>query len=95
MKRTAKVTDGTALVGEVLRWTYDPDDVGWLVTEFSGHPVYMRINDFPDESFYSVWLGDGWLDFDDLPSTWSVEWPADGWPAGARRALPRGQFHDD
>ncbi len=95
MKRTAKVTDAAALVRAPLRWTFDPEDEGWFVAEFLGQPVYMRINDFPDENLYSVWLGDAWLDFDDLPSIWTVEFPGDGWPVGARRALPKGQFHDE
>ena len=95
MNRSSTVANATALVQAVLTWVFDPEDEGWFVATFLGQAVYMRINNFPDENLYSVWLGDGWLDFDDLPANWSVEFPIDGWPAGARPALPKGRFHDE
>lgn len=94
MKRSAHVRNIAGLIASTVRWTHDPNDVGWFRAMVDGEPVYMRINDFPDENLYSVWLGDGWLDFDNLPPGWSVEFPPSGWPATARPALPKGEFHD-
>ena len=86
MNQAACIPDG--LVADVLAahlvWEVDPDDVGWLRALFEEAFVYLRMNNFPDENLWSLWLGDGrFLDMEEMPPTWTRRGPLE-WPSTAR-----------
>jgi hypothetical protein len=68
----------------------DPDDVMWLRAAYAGDFVYLRINNFPDENMYSLWIGDGeFVELEELPPRWSRTGPLE-WPEAARQRSTNG-----
>lgn len=85
MRESSRITElGNVLAAELV-WEVDPDDLAWLRTQYHCDYLYLRMNDFPDENPYSLWLGDGkFLELDDLPARWRHGGPLN-WPPTARR----------
>ena len=89
MNPGSRISDPDRVLASIVEWVADPEDVMWLRGSFEGDEVYLRINDFPDENLYSLWLGDGvYLELDDMPAWWSRVGPLT-WPPTARPRRPR------
>lgn len=64
--------DLPSLLGTPIAWTATDDlEMPWRAT-FGGRTLMLRMNDFPDETLYSL-LVDGAVvgSFDDWPSVWT------------------------
>jgi hypothetical protein len=84
MKESSSIDDLTDVLVAPLTWEVDPDDVGWLRAGFDGRYLYLRINNFPDQNLYSLWLGRGrYLELEDMPANWRRQGPLE-WPRSAR-----------
>lgn len=54
-----------------LKWNKSDDVECPYHTEFNGHKLQVRLNDFPDEKMYSLIIdGDSLCSFDDWPKNW-------------------------
>lgn len=93
MNPNCEVRDADELIATSLTWRFDQSERGWFVAEAPYGQVFMRMNNFPDENAYSVWVGPGWLEFDDLPDCWTVIHDPSGWPDTARPKLSKGDFY--
>jgi hypothetical protein len=95
MNPEVKIEDLQALLGARISWRADPEDSGWLMADHWGGRVYMRLNNFPEENIFSLWLGNGrWFELEEPPSCWEIGEEAFDWPESARPKLPKGQFHE-
>lgn len=65
--------DLSSLLGTSIDWTANDDDLDfpWRAS-LNGRTLTLRMNDFPDETLYSL-LIDGQVvgSFDDWPSAWT------------------------
>lgn len=55
-----------------IKWTSHPSNPRYYYSKINQHLVLLRINNFPDESMYSLINGLDILDFDDSPSQWQI-----------------------
>ena len=86
MNEASRVQNLSQVLSAPLVWTVDPDEIAWLRAEFEDDYLYLRMNSFPDNNPYSLWLGDGrYLELDDMPATWKRQGPLE-WPPTARPA---------
>jgi hypothetical protein len=84
MNPRSRVSDPARVLAASLIWEPDPEDVLWFRSYFDGAEVYLRMNNFPDENLYSLWLGDGqFLELEDLQPNWTRKGPL-AWPPTAR-----------
>jgi hypothetical protein len=93
MNEASAIPDGlvAAVLSAALVWEPDPEDQMWLRAVFDEAYVYMRINDFPDENLYSLWLGEGrFLELEEMPTNWrrpgTLEWPSTARPIRRTRS---------
>lgn len=84
MNPSTRVEDPRKVLLAQIVWEADPEDVMWLRTKLDGNEIFLRINNFPDENLYSLWVGDEqFVELEDMPPTWSRRGPLT-WPATAR-----------
>jgi len=84
VNRASRIADPDRVIASIVEWEADPDDVMWLRATFETTEVYLRINNFPDENLYSLWVGDDqYVELGDMPIGWSRVGPL-SWPPSAR-----------
>jgi hypothetical protein len=60
------------LMTRKLSWAKASDPLHPFRTQVDGHTLTIRLNDFPEESMYSLLIdGNAVSDFDDWPKIWS------------------------
>jgi len=69
-RKRSKVTELGDLLSEVLAWERTGNPEYPYQTVFQGTNCFIRINDFPQESLYSLIAGDQEFNFDEWPSHW-------------------------
>jgi len=85
MNPSSRLTNPNRALSAELVWEADPEDVMWLRAWFDGDQIYLRINNFPDDNLYSLWVGDGqFVELEEMPNGWSRSGPL-SWPPTARR----------
>ncbi len=93
MNPLSKLEQPTDLIKGSVVWHYDAEDVGWFVAAWKGSEVFLRMNNFPEENLYSLWIGDGrWIELETMPTGWSIAEDEDDWPSTARPKRPRSEF---
>lgn len=67
----SKLPDPKELVRTTIAWR-ETADVDWpYEATHAEHRLRLRLNDFPDEPLFSLFVGDVHLaDFDDWPPSW-------------------------
>lgn len=89
MNPHSSISDPRRILAATVEWVADPDDLMWLRSSFEGSEIYLRINYFPDENLYSLWVGEGeFVELEDMPAQWSrvgpLRWPPTARPRGTR-----------
>ncbi len=60
------------LMTRKLSWTKASDPLHPFQTQVDGHMLTIRLNDFPEESMYSLLIdSEAVSDFDEWPKSWS------------------------
>lgn len=94
MDPTAGISDPEQVLASDVVFRIDPDDLGWYVGRYCDRNIYLRLNNFPEENAYSLWLGHGrWFELEDLPEGWTID-RSDRrtWPESARPRRPRKHY---
>jgi len=56
-----------------LTWKIHPNNNKYFYTKLNDKIILLRINDFPEESLFTIIDGLNIFDFDDRPSEWKFE----------------------
>ncbi|GAA1008435.1 hypothetical protein GCM10009551_089880 [Nocardiopsis tropica] len=88
---SSRVDDLGKLLDEPVDFRISEQFPGWLTAAVdSGSRIYVRWgSSFPAEDHWSLWLGDEWFDFNEVPQNWSISmgdsiYPWGGVPLGFR-----------
>lgn len=93
MNPASIVDDPRGVLSSSLTWEVDPDDFGWFKANYAGDEVYLRMNNFPDENLFSLWIGnDEYIELEELPPKWSISPGRITWPSTARRITRRDDY---
>lgn len=72
---SSHVEDLAGLLGRSVVFTVSERFPGWLTAnDAECGEIYLRWGSaFPAEDQWSLWLGDGWFDFNEVPVNWDIQ----------------------
>ncbi len=62
------------IIEKRIFWHQDKKESTRFYSELNGVKVYLRINNFPEEPLYTVFLGTDSLDIEDKPVKWIIKY---------------------
>ena len=63
------------LLKEKLIWVQDPTmGIIFISEQYPKEECYLRMNDFPDEPFWTLFYRGERIDFDDDPQNWTIKY---------------------
>lgn len=68
----------TQILKEKIKWVPDPSSERNFISEsYPKHECYLRMNDFPDEPMWTLFLHEESVDFDDESNNWTIIYRSD------------------